>query len=149
MCRLQSFKWISDSMRRVKHSIMRSGSTESSFVNEINPNFWMHCSCSSLSMNLFLKKYRISFVATVLLIYIIFEILKKNVKIWFQTYFWYASAFSAASFICVDKNSTKIVPGQVDGAMNCPVGLTHKGPASLLSKKKFSTVMIDGNQRFN
>lgn len=62
-----------------------------------------------------------------------------------SAYFLYASAFSAASFICVDKKSTRIAPGQVDGAMNWPVGLTHNGPASLFVKNNVNKYQIEAN----
>lgn len=51
-------------------------------------------------------------------------------------YFWYSWDFSVASFMWLVRKSTKMEPGHVDGAINCPVGLTHKGPASLQMVKR-------------
>lgn len=47
------------------------------------------------------------------------------------THVWYAFDFSVASSIWAVRKSTRIDPGQVAGAINCPVGLTISGPASL------------------
>lgn len=129
MWRTPLFIWIFSSSSRSKHRIIRFGSTESSLLNTANPNCLRHFMCSSFSMCLFLKD----------------EMCAKSV--WFSglnafstriaaeqnSYLSYAIDFSAASFMWVDRKSISMEPGHVEGAINWPVGLTHKGPASLRS----------------
>lgn len=38
--------------------------------------------------------------------------------------------------MCCVKKSTKLLPEHVEGVINCPVGLTISGPASLRKKKR-------------